>query len=107
MNRKDITQLFKRFLITFACSLPLLILVGVLLDSKVSDFVMVVVFVAVAGVIIAAEELIFRKLYLKRKQQRESSTDGSHFGDEVAREEKIKEEKLARKKARKEARKKK
>ena len=79
------------------------VLVGVLLESKVSDFVMVVVFVAIAGIIIAAEELIYHKLSIKRKIKRESNIDGSHFGDEVAKEERLKEEKLAKKKAKKEA----
>ena len=105
MNRKDVSKLFKRFLITFACSLPLLILVGILIDGKVSDFVMVTVFVAIAGVVLGAEELLYRKYASKRQEKVNKNKDGSHFGEEVAREDRLREEKLAKKKAKKEARK--
>ena len=106
MNKKDVSKLFKRFLITFACSLPLLILVGILIDGKVSDFVMVTIFVAIAGVVLGAEELLHYKFASKRQQKVNESKDGSHFGEEVAREDKLREEKLANKKAKKEAKKK-
>ena len=67
MTRKDISKLFIRFLITFACCLPFLIFIGYLLTDKVSDFVMVMVFVAISGVVIAFEELIHFKLYQRRQ----------------------------------------
>ena len=67
MTRKDIAGLFKRFLITFGCSLPVLLSIGFLLKGKVSDFVMIVLYVTIAGTILAIEELI----HYKRKQKRE------------------------------------
>lgn len=67
MTRKDIAGLFKRFLITFGCSLPVLLFIGFLLKGKVSDFVMIVLYVTIAGTILAIEELI----HYKRKQKRE------------------------------------
>ena len=67
MNRKDITSLYKRFLITFLCTLPALIGLGFLLESKVSGFVMVLIFVVVAGTVVAIEEYI----HYKRKKRRE------------------------------------
>ena len=106
MNRKDVSKLFKRFLITFACSLPLLILVGIFIEGKVSDFVMVTIFVVLAGIVLALEELLYRKFASKRQQKVNESKDGSHFGEEVAREDKLREEKLEKKKAKKEAKKK-
>jgi preprotein translocase subunit SecF len=71
MTRKDVTNLFKRFLITFACTLPLLIALGFLLTNKVSDFVMIVIFVVIAGAVLAIEEYIHYKLYKKRERLKE------------------------------------
>lgn len=68
MTRKDISKLFKRFLITFLCSLPVLIALGFLLTNKVSDFVMIVIFVVIAGGAFAVEELVHFKLYQKRER---------------------------------------
>ena len=79
MTRKDVSGIFKRFLITFACMLPILIGLGFLLNGKISDLVMIVIFVVVAGAGIAIEELIHFKLYEKRqrlKKEREGAKDG-------------------------------
>ena len=79
MTRKDVSGIFKRFLITFACMLPILIGLGFLLNGKISDAVMIVIFVVVAGAGIAIEELIHFKLYQKRqrlKKEREGTKDG-------------------------------
>ncbi|HAJ77486.1 MAG TPA: hypothetical protein DCO89_00255 [Clostridiales bacterium] len=67
MTRKDATKLFIRFLITFAFMLPALIALGLLLTNKVSNFVMIVMFVVIAGGIFAIEELIYFKLRQKRE----------------------------------------
>ena len=69
MTRKEITQLFTRFLITFACMLPVLFGIGFLLKNKVSDFVMVVIFVVVAGTAVAIEELYQKRQMLKQQNQ--------------------------------------
>ena len=67
MTRKDITGVYKRFLITFLCMLPVLIGLGFLLDGKVSDVVMIIIYVVVAGAVVAIEEYI----HFKRKKRRE------------------------------------
>ena len=74
MTRKEITKLFQRFLITFACTLPFLIGLGFLLSGKVSDFVMVVIFVVVAGGVLAVEEWIHYKRRQKRQMLREQES---------------------------------
>ena len=67
MTRKDATKLFIRFLIVFACTLPVLIPIGLLLTNKISDFVMVTIFVVIAGGAFAVEELIHFKLRQRRE----------------------------------------
>ena len=74
MTRKEITKLFQRFLITFACTLPFLIGLGFLLYQKVSDFVMVVIFVVIAGGVLAVEEWIHYKRRQKRQMLREQES---------------------------------
>lgn len=81
MTRKEVTGIFKRFLITFACMLPALIGLGFLIRGKISDVVMIVIFVVIAGAGIAIEELIHFKLYqkrqkLKEEKQKEGTKDG-------------------------------
>ena len=71
MTRKEISQIFKRFLITFACMLPIFIGLGFLLSGKVSDAVMIVIFVVVGGLGFAIEEYIHFKRYQKRQELRE------------------------------------
>ena len=67
MTRKEIAKLFIRFLITFACMIPLFIGRGFLLSGKVSDFVMTTIFVVLGGAGVAVEEFI----HFKRVQKRE------------------------------------
>ena len=67
MTRKDITKLFKRFLITFICMSPIFIGIGFLLVNKVTNFVMVTIFVVTGGAGLAIEEFI----HFKRVQKRE------------------------------------
>ena len=71
MTRKDIMQLLKRFLITFCCTIPLMIAVGFLLKNKISNFVMVVIYVVIAGAVLAVEEYIYYKKRVKREQLKE------------------------------------
>ena len=74
MTRKEITDLFKRFLITFLCTLPFLIGLGFLVYGKVSDFVMIVLFVVVAGGVLALEEWIHYKRWKNRQMLREEES---------------------------------
>ena len=67
MTRKDATKLFLRFLITFVCTLPVLIVLGFLLTNKVSDFVMITIFVVISGGVLAVEELVHFRLRQKRE----------------------------------------
>ena len=80
MTRKEVTGIFKRFLITFACLAPVLIGLGFLLNGKVSDIVMVVIFVVVAGLGIAIEELVHFKLYQRRQILKEKEKEGKKDG---------------------------
>ena len=68
MSRKDIIKLFLRFLITFACSVPLLLLIGYFISGKVHDVVEVIIYVAVAGAVLALEEFIRFKLKQRREK---------------------------------------
>lgn len=77
MTRKEIASLFKRFLITFACMTPLLIGLGFLLMGKVSDFVMIVIFVVLAGAGIAVEEYVhFKRVQRREQMKREIEKNG-------------------------------
>ena len=75
MTRKDATKLFIRFLIVFACVLPVLIVIGLLLTDKISDFVMVIIFVVIAGGVLAIEELIHFKLRQKREMLKQNEIE--------------------------------
>lgn len=71
MTRKEITDLFVRFLITFCLMLPFFIGIGFLLQDKVSDFVMVTIFVVLCGIVLSIEEYIHYKNFQKRKLLKE------------------------------------
>ena len=73
MTRKDVAKLFIRFLITFAFMLVVLIPLGIFLENKVSDFVMIFIFVVVAGGGFAIEEYIHFKSYAKRQRLKEEA----------------------------------
>ena len=72
MLKKDVLGLFKRFLITFCCCLPLFFVIGFLLVGKISDVVMVIIFVTIGGLIFALEEYIHFKNYQKRQNAKNS-----------------------------------
>ena len=79
MTRKEIANLFIRFLITFACMSPLFVALGFLLNGKVTDFVMITIFVVLAGAGTAVEEYIHFKKVEKRKQlKREQMKKGEN-----------------------------
>ena len=73
MTRKDVAKLLIRLLITFACMLPVLILIGYFLYGKISDVVMIVIFVVLCGGVFALEELVHYKLYQKRQALKEKA----------------------------------
>ena len=72
MTRKDIFQLIKRFLLTFLCCVPVLLLIGYLLQGKVQSWIMVTIFVVVAGGVLAIEEYI---VYARRKKREKIKED--------------------------------
>ena len=72
MTKKELTSLFKRFLITFVCCLPLFFVIGFLLQGKISDVVMVVIFVTLGGLVFALEEYIS---YIRRKKREQLKQD--------------------------------
>lgn len=71
MNKKEITKTALRYLITFLCVAPFLIGLGLLLENKISDFVMIVMFAVLAGGVIVIEEIIHSKLYQRRQRIKE------------------------------------
>lgn len=73
MTRKDIAKLLIRLLITFACMLPIFILLGYLLYGKISDVVMIIIYVVLGGGIYALEELVHYKVYQKRQELKEQA----------------------------------
>lgn len=66
MTRKDIFGLIKRFLLTFLCCVPVLLVIGYFLQGKVQSWIMVTIFVVVAGAVLAIEEYI---VYTRRKKR--------------------------------------
>lgn len=78
MTRKDIAKLFIRLLITFVCMLPILGLIGYLLYQKISDIVMIIIFVVIGGAVFALEELIHYKRYQKRQELKEQIQNNSN-----------------------------
>ena len=56
-----IKKTIKRYLITLLCCLPLLIVVGVLLEGKVNTFVRMTIFVVILAVVYIVVELITKR----------------------------------------------
>lgn len=75
MSKKEIAGVFKRFLLTFLCLLPILIGLGFLLNGKVSDIVMIIIFVVLAGAGVAVEELIHFSQVKKREELKQKEKD--------------------------------
>ena len=95
MNKREITKTALRYLITFLCVAPFLIWLGLTLEKKVSDFVMIIMFAVMAGGIIVLEEVIYSKLYKRRqriKEERKASFQ-KQAQDKEQKEESQKEEK--------------
>ena len=73
MTRKDIAKVFIRMLITFVCMLPVFLLIGFSLYEKISDIVMIIIFLVIAGGVFALEEFIHFKIYQKRQKLKEEA----------------------------------
>lgn len=69
MTRKDIVKVFKRFIITFLCTFPFLLIVGYFLNEKINDALMVFMFVVIAGGVFFLEEVIHQKIKEKQKDK--------------------------------------
>ena len=72
MNKKEITKTALRYLITFLCTAPFLVGLGLLLENKIADIVMIIMFAVIAGGVIVIEELIHSKLYQRRQKIKEA-----------------------------------
>ncbi len=72
MDRKLLTGMYKRFFITFACLLPLLIYLGILLGGHVTNFVRIAIFTLIGGTAFLIEEIINSKLQERRQKKREA-----------------------------------
>jgi len=59
----------KRYLITMLCCVPLLIVVGVLLEGKVNKALRITIFVLIMLVVFVIEEFIYSKLRTKIKEK--------------------------------------
>ena len=68
MTKKEIYQLMKRFLISFACCVPLFLFVGVMWGQYFSQAVLVIIFTVFAGLVFALEELYHYKKMEKQKE---------------------------------------
>lgn len=71
MTRKDIANLYKRFFITFACLLPIFIVLGILLGDKIQSWILIVIYVTIGGGVLALEEFIHHKKYMERQAKKE------------------------------------
>lgn len=80
MTRKDIAKLFKRFFITFFCCVPVLLLIGFLLQDKIQDWILTVVFIVIAGGVFAIEEYIHFKLLKKREALKQQLKQNKNAG---------------------------
>ena len=78
MTRKDIAKMLIRLLITFACMLPIFVLIGYLLYEKISDIVMMIIVVVLGGAAFALEELVHYKIYQKRQALKEQARQGGN-----------------------------
>ena len=77
MTKKDFYQVIKRFLITFACCVPLFVFVGVEWGQYFSQTVMVIMFTVFAGGVFALEELHNANKLEKQKQIKENKNKGA------------------------------
>lgn len=59
----------KRYLITMLCCIPLLILVGIFLEGKVSKSLRITIFVLIMIVAFVTVELIYSKLSAKKENR--------------------------------------
>lgn len=73
MTKKEFVKVFKRFFITFLICLPLLVLVGVFLTGKISNALIIFLYVLIGALAFVLEELWWSKHQKKLEQVREES----------------------------------
>lgn len=73
MTIKEYVHVFKRFIITFLLCLPIFILIGVLLQGKIHNGIMIAMFVVIGGIAFAVEELWYSKHKKKQELLREKA----------------------------------
>lgn len=65
----ELRQNVKRYLITMLCTVPLLILVGIFLEGKVSKGLRIFVFVLILTGAFLIEEFIYSKIKFRQKDK--------------------------------------
>lgn len=70
MTRKDIVNLMKRFFLTFLACIPIFVGLHFLLTNKIADWLVIIIFMTVAGSIFALEEYIRFKNKAKREEKK-------------------------------------
>ena len=73
MTKKEFVKIFKRFFITFLICLPIFVLIGVFLTGKISNFLIILMYVVIGAVAFVIEELWWAKHQKKLEQRREEA----------------------------------
>lgn len=69
LKKRDTFKSFKRIAITLLCCIPVLGVVGYFLLGKVSNTVMIVIFISILCVLLGIEEIIHIALSQKRAEK--------------------------------------
>lgn len=70
-----IKNTIKRYALTLLCSIPILAVLGVVLQGKVNSFVRVIIFALVLGVIVFFEEFVYLKIANKKDKNKIEKED--------------------------------
>lgn len=70
MTKKEITDIFKRFLIVFLCCLPILLVIGWFLRT-LPNIAMIAIYCGIVATLFVIEELIYSNYHKKRLKRRE------------------------------------
>jgi len=72
---QDTKKTIKRYMLTFVCTIPLLVVVALLLEGKVNRAVRMVIFVAILIVVLVIEEFIYAKIKSKKPENSQEKED--------------------------------